>query len=340
MRRTFPLGLAVFLTVASVFHAHAATGLKQVSGADWRLGAAYYPAHTKIVATSAVSNAALQNFAGSLHASSYAALGRIDRSGWLQVGSFTKSTGHGKARVQHVIGWSYAVSSYPTAAAALHAVQDIRKTLQPLNGVGPYGRSARFSNGAGARETVSTVGAGTTVIELLCSLRQTDVQQFGQLLGQYCSEQRLALYRLTTLNSAGTSSTPGATPSDTPTGTGTLSPATLSFYTQGSHDTCLLSGRTTSFPNTIPEMFVQALFSNWRGNHQIVYEWYAPDGSLFFNTSYAGTDLGSAVLCAWMTIGNTDAASLPGTWTLRLRIDGQEGASATFSLTDARTPQP
>jgi hypothetical protein len=49
-----------------------------------------------------------------------------------------------------------------------------------------------------------------------------------------------------------------------------------------------------------------------------VYEWYAPDGSLFFNTTYAGTDLGSAVLYAWMTIANRDAANFPGVWTLRV----------------------
>jgi hypothetical protein len=42
----------------------------------------------------------------------------------------------------------------------------------------------------------------------------------------------------------------------------------------------------------------RALFHSWKGNHQIVYNWYAPDGSLFFNTTHARTDLGSAVLYA------------------------------------------
>jgi len=41
-----------------------------------------------------------------------------------------------------------------------------------------------------------------------------------------------------------------------------------------------------------------------------------------------------------MTIGQTDAANLPGVWTVRLRIDGQESVSASFTLTDARTPEP
>jgi hypothetical protein len=349
MHRSFTLALAALLTVASVLDAHAAGGARgvaQVSAAGWRLSAAYYPARTKVIAASDASNVELQDFAGALHTSSYTALGRIDRRGWLQVGTFTKSTGLGKTRVNHVLSWSYAVSSYPTAAAALHAIQDIRKPMKPLSGVGPYGQTARFLNGAGDRKTLSTLGGGTTVIELLCSLRHSDVQQFGRLLGQYCSEQRLALYRLMTLQVAGTPSTPGGTatpaptsPPSTPTGSDALSPPALSFYTQGSQSTCILSGQTTSFPNTIPEMFVQALFSHWKGNHEIVYEWYAPDGSLFFNTSYSGSDLGSADLCAWMTIGQTDAANLPGVWTVRLRIDGQESVSATFTLTDARTPE-
>jgi hypothetical protein len=351
MFRSFPLWFAVILAAASAIHAHAApAGVNrsaQLSDTTWRLGAAYYPNGTKIITATGVSNADVQDFAGGLHASSYAALGRINRHGWLQVGTFTVATGHGTSQVKHVLSWSYAVSYYRTSAAALHAVKDIQKKTQPLPDVGPYGRIVRFLNGAGYRETLSTQGQGTTVIEMLCGIQHKDVHQFGQLLGQYCSEQRLALSRLTTTQTGGTTSTPGVTitpvptvPPATVTGSDTLSSPTLSFYTQGSQDSCVLTGQTTSFPNTNPEMFVKALFSTWRGNHQIVYEWYAPDGSLFFNTSYSGTDLGSAVLCAWMTIGNTDAANISGVWTLRLRIDGQESVSATFSLTDARTPDP
>jgi hypothetical protein len=349
--RLFPLGLAVVLAVASAFHAHAASvdvkGSAHVSDATWRLGATDYPKGTKIITTAGVSNAHVQHFAGGLHATSYAALGRMDRRGWLQSGTFTVVTGHGSNQVKHVLSWSYAVSYYRTSAAAVHAVSDIRKKTQLLPDVGPYGRIARFLKGAGYRETFSTLGQGTTVIEMLCGIQRHDVHQFGGILGQYCSEQRLALSRLTTTQTASITPTPAVTTTPiaaslpaTATASDSLPAPTLSFYTQGSQDTCVLTGETTSFPNTIPEMFVKALFSDWQGNHQIDYEWYAPDGSLFYNTAYSGTDLGSAVLCAWMTIGDTDAATLPGTWTLRLRIDGQESVSATFSLTDAVTPDP
>jgi hypothetical protein len=347
----FLLALGIALTAASAIRAHAAPAAvnrsAQISDTTWRLGAAYYPKSTKIVTATDVSNADVQDFAGGLHASSYAALGRINRQGWLQVGTFTAATGRGTSLIKHVLSWSYAVSYYRTPAAALHAVTDIQKKTQLLPNGGPYGRIVRFLNAAGYRETLSILGQGTTVIEMLCGIQHNDVHQFGQVLGQYCSEQRLALSQLATTQAGGTTSTPGVTatpiptsPPATSTGSDTLSSPTLSFYLQGSQDTCVLSRQTTSFPNTIPEMFVKALFSTWRGNHQIVYEWYAPDGSLFFNTSYSGTDLGSAVLCAWMTVGNTDAANLLGMWTIRLRIDGQESALAAFSLTDARTPTP
>lgn len=351
MFRSFPLALVVVLAAGSAIHAHAASTSAsrsaQVSDSTWHLGAAYYPTGTKIVTATGVSNAEVQDFTGGLHASSYAALGRVNRHGWLQVATFSIASRHGAKLVDHVLSWAYAVSYYRTTGAAMHAVKDIQKKLQPLPDVGPYGRVVRFINGAGYRETLSTLGAGTTVIEMLCSIQRKDRHQFGQLLGQYCSEQRLALSRLTAVQAGGSTSTPAATSTPAPTvlpatstASDTLSSPTLSFYAQGSHSTCVLSGQVTSFPNTIPEMYVKALFSTWRGNHQIVYEWYAPDGSLFFNTSYSGTDLGSAVLCAWMTVGNTDAANFPGIWTLRLRIDGQESVSATFSLTDARTPTP
>jgi hypothetical protein len=349
MVRSFPLALVAVLAAASALHAHAAPAganrSAQVPNATWRLGASYYPKGTKIIAATGVSNTDVQGFAGGLHASTYAALGRINRQGWLQVGTFTVATGRGKNRGKHVLSWAYAVSYYRTPAAAVHAVTDIRKKMKRLPDVGAYGRVGQFLNSAGERETLSTLGQGTTVIEMLCSMQRQDVSQFGQLLGQYCTEQRLVLSHLTSTETGGTTATPTATSTPAPTvapasstESDTLSTPNLSFYTQGSHDTCALSGRTTIFPNTIPEMFVKALFPSWKGNHQIVYEWYAPDGSLFFNTTYAGTDLGSAVLCAWMTIGNSDAANFPGVWTLRVRVDGQESTSATFTLTDARTP--
>ena len=342
-------GLVVFAALTSILHVSAAPAgagaSAQAADTAWKLTAAYYPSGTKILAAPGVSNADMQDFAGALHASSYSALGRINRHGWLQVGTLSIVTGSGTRRVRHVLSWSYAVSYYRTSHAAQHAISDLHLKTRPLPDFGPYGRVARFSDAAGYRETLSTVGQDTTVVEMLCTVHRTDVRKFGQLLGQFCGEQRLALSRLTTSGAVDPTPTSAATatplptaPPQSTTGSNQLSTPAVSFYAQGSHDTCALSGPTNSFATTAPEMYVRATFATWKGTHQIVYEWYSPDGTLFFNTSYSGTDLGSALLCAWMTIANSDAASLPGTWTLRLRIDGQESTSTNFELVDGRTP--
>lgn len=344
-------GLVIFGALTSIVRVSAAPAgtIASAHAADtrWKLAAAYYPSGTRILAAPGVSNADVQDFAGGLHASSYSALGRINHHGWLQVGTLSVVTGSGTHRVQHVLSWSYAVSYYRTAKTAQHAIADLHLKMQPLPDVGPYGRVARFSDAAGYHEMVSTLGHDTTVIEMVCTVRRSDMRKFGQLLGQYCGEQRLALSHLTTSGAVAPTPTSGATATPLPatpppaaTASNQLSSPAISFYTQGSHDTCALSGQTSTFSTTSPEMYVRAIFSTWKGTHQIVYEWYAPDGTLFFNTTYSGTDLGSAVLCAWMTIANTDAANLPGTWTLRLRIDGQESASTSFILVDDRTPTP
>ncbi|HEX6507930.1 MAG TPA: hypothetical protein VF221_09885 [Chloroflexota bacterium] len=353
MLRSCSLLLVSLLALGAAFHVRSGVALGSAAArpADrvWRLGPAYYPTGTRVLTASAVSNADIQDFFGSMHASSYASLRRVNNHGWLQIGTFLKSTG--RPAVRHILTWSYVVSYYPASAAALHAVTDIRGRMHPLAGVGPYGRIARFVDAAGDRETFSTLGRGTTVVEMFCKLQRRDERQFGQLLGEYCTEQRHALARMVMSAPTPPTATPRPTmrpptatpqpiaPSPTPTALpAALSSPQISFYTQGSHDTCTLSGQTITIPNTTPEMYVKVLFPVWRGYHQIVYEWYSPDGSLFFNTSYSGTDLGTSVLCAWMSIAGTDAADLPGAWTLRLRIDGQEGAAAPFTITEARTP--
>lgn len=295
----------------------------------WHLGSVYYPRGTSLVTTSAVSNADIQDFFGGLHISTYAGLQRLSKRGWMQIGTLVKATGHG--RVHHVLTWSYAVSYYPTPAGALHAVADVRKKTKPLPEFGTYGRVARFWDVAGYHDTFSTIGSGTVVVEMLCTVQRHDEPRYGQLLGQYCTQQRQGLARL--VAEKATPATAPVAPSPTPVPPDTISPPILGFYSHGSHDTCVLSDPTVTFPNTVPEMYVMATFATWRGHHDIVYEWYSPSGMLFFNTSYAGTDLGSSVLCAWMSIANTDAASVLGVWTLRVRIDGQEAASAAFTMT-------
>lgn len=296
----------------------------------------------------AVSNADIQDFFGAMHSSSYRALRRLDDHGWLQIGKFTKTVRRGRTATRHVLTWSYAVSYYPTPAAAARAVADVRAPLEPLPDIGPYGRIAQIVDRAGYAETVSTLGAGTTVVEMFCKLQKKDESAFGQILGEYCTEQRHALAQrlpATAQPTAGTASpvataTRPASPVPTPTALPAISAPALSFYTQGSHDTCALSGLTTTFPNTAPEIFVGAAFASWRGFHGVVFNWYAPDGSLLFSTSYSATDLGSSVVCAWMSLAGTPAADLPGTWTLHVLVDGQDAASAPFTITEARTPTP
>jgi len=116
----------------------------------------------------------------------------------------------------------------------------------------------------------------------------------------------------------------------------------LTMYTSFDESTATATGPAVStISNTVPKIYALAQYANWQGTHTDIFDWIAPDGSVYYHSvlnpyTYNGT------FNTWSRIGiaGYKPASLPGTWSVRLSHDGSLVATQTFTITAAATATP
>jgi len=88
----------------------------------------------------------------------------------------------------------------------------------------------------------------------------------------------------------------------------------------------------TSFPSTIPTIYAWATFSQWRGYHDVEFDWYDPNGNLYAIGTDKTTANGPSSSQSSIDVAGQAAAKLNGQWTLEVSVDGKSVASQKFSL--------
>ncbi len=101
-------------------------------------------------------------------------------------------------------------------------------------------------------------------------------------------------------------------------------------------------GLTSTFSCEDKEVLAFLRFDNLAGPHQLSWNWYAPDGSLYFSsggyTPRTGARSFYRVVTAWhaLTIRGDKAARLPGQWHVDVFINGELIDRKSFTLNPAQ----
>lgn len=138
----------------------------------------------------------------------------------------------------------------------------------------------------------------------------------------------------TPIATSGSAPVPTATDSPTPTPTigGDISLQSVDFYTDVNSNGPVGTPQTT-FSSSIATIYAYATFSSWQGNHEVTFNWYAPNGSLYQHYTDASIDAGPADSYDGLDVAGQDAAKLQGQWTLTMVVDGHVATSKSFTLT-------
>lgn len=97
-----------------------------------------------------------------------------------------------------------------------------------------------------------------------------------------------------------------------------------------------LGGPQRSFHNTAVKIFDRVVFSNWQGRHTDQDRWYAPGDRFYYQDNpLTSTGHGRRTDCGLLRMAGTRAASMLGTWTYRLVLDGRVVYVAHFQMAKA-----
>jgi hypothetical protein len=91
-------------------------------------------------------------------------------------------------------------------------------------------------------------------------------------------------------------------------------------------------------PNTTFLLCFNLTFQHWFGRHTASIGLIDPFGSVFDGAKETKTSSGGVKWRWWTQIAGTDAYYRPGTWNLRIRIDGRQIKQLQLELTEVPTP--
>jgi len=95
---------------------------------------------------------------------------------------------------------------------------------------------------------------------------------------------------------------------------------------------------TTIFTSQDTEVFALLKFENLSGKHRLKWDWYKPNGDLYLSTGNfpltvsKGKYLKHATTWHSLVLKGDDAVNYPGTWQVKVSVDGEQVDSKSFSL--------
>jgi len=96
---------------------------------------------------------------------------------------------------------------------------------------------------------------------------------------------------------------------------------------------------TSNFTSQDTEVFALMRFENLSGSHRIKWDWHKPNGDLYISSSdyplsvTRGKYLKNATVWHSLVLKGDDAVDYPGTWKVKLYLDGEQVDAKAFNLT-------